>query len=207
MMSISHILLFLGCTVAQDIYEGDVGVANGRRFWYPEWRMKDLLQDTIMDVSQEQRSLEQKIDVDRDTEFYLTDAEIEEVLHPKLKSSLSLERRIEQVLGMRSYDDYDEEDYGEEEEVQDAILHKGQQRQLPRKNNNLFKKDGRNKRGGGGRNNNKTGKRGGGRGNNANNKRGKRGNNKRGKRGGNKHQVFKYTNKQYKNICLDPPDR
>lgn len=170
--------------------------------------MQDLLRDSL-DVSQEQRSLEQKIDVDRDSEFHLTDAEIEEVLHPKLKSTLSLERRIEKVLGMRRYHDSDEEDLDEEEEeTQDAVqLQKGQQRRLPRKNNNLFKKQGRNKRGA---NNNSTGKRGGGRSNNKNNKRGKRGSNKRGKRrkrGGNKHQVFKYTNKQYKNICLDPPDR
>ena len=170
--------------------------------------MKQLLQDAAVEASQEQRALDQKIVVDRETEFYLTDAEIEEVLHPKLMSTLSLERRIEQVLSKRSYDDFDTDEELQVEEIQLLQPRKGQQRKLPRKNNSLFKKEsnGRN----GGRNNNKRVKNGGGRGNKKIHKRGKRGDNKRGKRGkrgGNKHQVFKYTNKQYKNICLSPPDR
>jgi hypothetical protein len=223
------LLLGSGTTTAleTDIYQNDnVGVANGRKFWYPEWRMQQLLQDAAFGASShDQRSLEQKIDVDRDTEFYLTDAEIDEVLYSKFYSGLSLERRIELVLGMRTDEDFDETDDEEEKEAQEAWpLQKGQQRKLPRRNGNLFKKEDNNRRNkrGGGRNNNKRGgggvgsrnningtsKRGGGR--NSNKKRGKRGNKKRGKRGkrgGNKHQVFKYTNKQYKNICLDPPDR
>ena len=209
--------LLLACAAVSasgDIYqEEDVGIINGRRFWYPEWRMQELVKEGI---SQE-RKLDAKI-VPREQEFHLTDDEIDEVLQPQFQSWLPLERRIEMVLSMRDYESYDEFDESEDEV---DMLHpqKGQQRQLRRQN--MFgrgggkrgaNKRGNNKRGNGnnkrGNSNNKRGKRGNGGRNN--NKRGKRGNNKknkRGKRGGNKHQTMKYQNKQYKNICLDPPDR
>ena len=195
--ALGPLTLLLACSIATasgDIYqEEDVGTANGRRFWYPEWRMQELVKEGI---SQE-RKLDEKI-APREREFYLTDDEIEKVLQPQSPSSIPLERRIEMVLGMRGYDGYGELNESEEE-VDMPQPQKGQQRQLRRQNmfNRGDGKRGTNKRG----NNNKRGKRG-------NGKRGKRGNGRgNGKRGTNKHQTMKYVNKQYKNICLDPPDR
>jgi hypothetical protein len=197
-------LLAVAAAAAQDIYEQEVGIANNRKFWYPEWRMKELVDDAVGTQSIGER----KLDVEREQEFYLTEDEIEEVLSSM--NGLSLERRIEKVLDMRSYDDYDFDEYDGEEEMDKpeektntSQLQKGQQRKLPSRHN-IFNKDRRGKRDTnkrGGRNN----KLGGGQ----NKKRGKRGKkrNKRGKRPNNKHQTFKYQNKQYKNNCLDPPDR
>ena len=203
--ALGPLTLLLACGIAiasGDIYqEEDVGTANGRRFWYPEWRMQELVKEGI---SQE-RKLDEKI-APREREFYLTDDEIEKVLQPQSPSSIPLERRIEMVLGMRGYDGYGELNESEEE-VDMPQPQKGQQRQLRRQNmfNRGDGKRGTNKRG----NNNKRGKRGNGkRGKRGNGKRGKRGNGRgNGKRGTNKHQTMKYVNKQYKNICLDPPDR
>eukprot|EP00804_Cyclotella_cryptica_P000779 CCRYP_001041-RB/>CCRYP_001041-RB protein AED:0.02 eAED:0.02 QI:170/1/1/1/1/0.66/3/964/479 len=217
-------LLFYSTVASdEDIYRTDAGIVNGKKLWFPEWRMKELLQH------QDGRSLDGKVDPFPTVEFYLTDDEIQEVLYPRT-SFESLETRIEKVLQRRFFDDYDHdaslESYHEQddEEVHDESgvqVRKGQQQRPSsrglRTEKGLFNKDrkrgkrannGRGKRansGGGKRGNNGRGKRGG------NGKRGKRGNgvarNKRQKRGGNKHQQFKYQNRNYRNICLDPPDR
>ena len=141
-------------------------------------------------------------------EFSLTDAEIDEALRPV--SGLSLEARIQKVLDRREAYDYEEEtDYHEEEIMTGAPrVQKGQQRSLGRNTGGR-----RGKRGGNKERGDKKNKRGqgGGRNNNANNKRGDKDGKKekRGKREGgtNKHHVMKYPNKQYRNVCLDPPDR
>ena len=169
--------------------------------------MQELLEEGYRSPQEDRQLTSGSNKIDARPEFSLTDAEIDEALRPV--SGLSLEARIQKVLDSRSKAyDYEEEEEEEEEMILDVPrgLQKGQQRNLGRNTGGRRGKRGRNKklgdnRGQGeGRNNNaKKNKRG--------DKKGKR--EKRGKRGGgtNKHNVMKYPNKQYRNVCLDPPDR
>jgi hypothetical protein len=120
--------------------------------------------------------------------------------------------RIDQVLQRRNdavydYDEY-EKDFDEEDELDLKDKHVGQVRK-GQQSSSLRGLRAAQKRGKRGR-----GKRDNGRGKRENGKRKKKGNKhkkekkgKRGKRGKNKHQIYKYQNRQYSNICLDPPDR
>ena len=170
--------------------------------------MQELLEEGYRSSQEDRQLTSGSNKIDARPEFSLTDAEIDEALRPV--SGLSLEARIQKVLDSRSKA-YDYEEEEEEEEEEEMILdvprglQKGQQRNLGRNTGGRRGKRGRNK---------KLGDRGQGEGRNNNTKKNKRGDKKgkrekRGKRGGgtNKHNVMKYPNKQYRNVCLNPPDR